>query len=96
MKTRQLIAAAAMLAAAATAFAQETETVDPAAGFVSTKTRAQVMEELRQAQADGTYVIVGGEEYAGQAEMLARARQGAPEATRMAMEQQRRAEKSGS
>jgi hypothetical protein len=73
MNPRQLIVAAAMLAATVTGFAQETESVDPAAGFVSSKTRAQVMEELKQAQADGSYVMPGSEEFSGQYEILARA-----------------------
>lgn len=52
MNAKQLIAAVAVLAAANTAFAAEwVEFTD----FKSTKTRAEVMAELKQAQADGSY-----------------------------------------
>jgi hypothetical protein len=71
MNPKQLIAAVAMIAASGAVFAENTEFVEPAANFVSAKTRAQVYEELKEAQANGTYVT-GGEESPGQAEMLAR------------------------
>jgi hypothetical protein len=71
MNLKQLITAVAMFAASGAVFAEQSEFVEPAANFVSTKTRAQVYEELKQAQASGTYVT-GGEESPGQAEMLAR------------------------
>jgi hypothetical protein len=50
MKTKQLIAAALVFAATTAAFAQTVESNPNAV----TKTRAQVMAELQQAQADGT------------------------------------------
>ncbi|GIZ50070.1 DUF4148 domain-containing protein [Noviherbaspirillum aridicola] len=54
MNTRKMIAAFAVFAAANTAFAAEwVEFTD----FKSTKTRAEVMAELRQAQADGSYAL---------------------------------------
>lgn len=56
MNTKQLIAAAVVFAAAGSAFAQQTEFVAPDAGFVSSKTRADVVAELQQAYADGTLV----------------------------------------
>jgi hypothetical protein len=71
MNLKQLIAAVAVFAASGAVFAEQTEIVEPAKNFVSTKTRAQVYEELKQAQANGVYVT-GGEEAPGQAEMLAR------------------------
>jgi hypothetical protein len=43
MNPKQLIAAVAMFAATGAVFAQATEYVNPAANFVSTKTRAQVI-----------------------------------------------------
>jgi hypothetical protein len=54
MKAKLLIAAA-LLAATGASFAQEY--VDPAAGFVSTKTRAEVIAEVEAARADGTLAI---------------------------------------
>jgi len=54
MNTRKILAAAAIFAASATAFAQQTEFVAPDAGFTSTKTRAEVIAEMNQAYQDGT------------------------------------------
>lgn len=65
MKTKQLIVTAAMLIATGAAFAQQTESVAPDANFVSTKSRAEVIAELKQAQANGVYAV-GGEEFPGQ------------------------------
>lgn len=71
MNTKQMIAAAAMFAATGAVFAQQTEYVDPAANFVSTKSRADVLAELKQAQQDGTYVA-GGAEYPAQPTLFAK------------------------
>jgi len=62
MNAKQLIGAAAILAAAGSAFAQQTEFVAPDAGFVSTKTRAEVRAELNQAYADGTLATRDGQD----------------------------------
>ncbi|HEY8608959.1 MAG TPA: DUF4148 domain-containing protein [Noviherbaspirillum sp.] len=64
MTITNTIAAAVLLAASAAAFAGGPEYVDPAAGFVSSKSRAQVMEELRAARAEG--LRVGAESYPGE------------------------------
>jgi hypothetical protein len=65
MKTKQLIATAAMLIATGAAFAQQTDSVAADANFVAKKTRAEVIAELKQAQANGVYAV-GGEEFPGQ------------------------------
>ena len=63
MKAKTIIAAAAVLAATAgSAFADTTYPTVTFVGHQSTVTRAQVQAELKQAQADGNY-IVGGNEY---------------------------------
>lgn len=49
MNTRQLIAAAALLAAAGAAMAQQTEFVRPDASFRSTLTRAEVRQQIGDA-----------------------------------------------
>jgi hypothetical protein len=54
MNIKNLFAAAAIFAAAGSAFAQQTEFVAPDAGFHSTLTRAEVRQELVQAQSQGT------------------------------------------
>jgi hypothetical protein len=54
MNAKHLIAVVSVLAAGST-FAQEF--VAPDAGFVSTKTRAEVIAELQQARADGSLEI---------------------------------------
>jgi len=54
MNAKRLIATVAVFAATGSVFAQQTETVDPAANFVSTRTRAEVIAELKQARADGS------------------------------------------
>lgn len=51
MNAKHLIAAVAVLASTGSVLAQEY--VDPAANFVSTRTRAEVIAELKQTQADG-------------------------------------------
>ena len=49
MHIQKLIVAAAVFAAGASAFAQQTEFVAPNAGFESTLTRAEVRQEMRDA-----------------------------------------------
>jgi len=56
MNAKHLVAAFAVLATTGSVLAQEF--VDPAANFVSTRTRAEVVAELKQAQADGTDRVV--------------------------------------
>ncbi|MGB6054361.1 MAG: DUF4148 domain-containing protein [Burkholderiaceae bacterium] len=53
MNAKQMIIAAAVFAASASAFAQQTEFVAPDAGFVSTKSRAEVVAERNQAYGQG-------------------------------------------
>jgi hypothetical protein len=65
MNAKKFIAAVSMLVATGSVFAQQVEAIHADAGFVSTKTRAQVKAELEQAQANGTY-LAEGEEFAGQ------------------------------
>jgi hypothetical protein len=64
MNAKKLIAAAAIFAAAGSTFAAEvTEGVWPA--FTPTKTRAEVVAELKAAQADGSYALAQ-QQYDGQ------------------------------
>lgn len=64
MFAKKLIAAVAVFAAAGSVFAAEvTEGVYPA--VESTKTRAQVIAELEQSKADGSYALMH-QEYQGQ------------------------------
>lgn len=72
MTTTHRIAAAILLVAGTAARAAGPEYVDPAQGFQSSRTRAEVMEELRQARAQETRV--GSEAYPGENELMARAR----------------------
>ena len=53
MNIKNIIATAALFAAAGSAFAQQTEFVAPDAGFKSTLTRAEVRQDLAQAYAQG-------------------------------------------
>lgn len=53
MDTKQLIVAAVVVAASAPVFADALEYPVPDANFVSTKSRAEVVMELRQAQNEG-------------------------------------------
>jgi hypothetical protein len=55
MNAKHLIAAFAVLAATGSVFAQEF--VAPDAGFVSTRTRAEVVAEVAQARADGSLEV---------------------------------------
>lgn len=71
MNAKQLIVVLAAFSATISAFAQTQEYVTPNEKFVSAKTRAEVIAELKQAQADGTYVI-GGEEFPNQFPALAK------------------------
>jgi hypothetical protein len=57
MNAKQLIAAVAVLAATGSAFAQSKESVAPDANFMSSKSRAEVIAELNQAQAQGVLAI---------------------------------------
>lgn len=59
MHVKHLVAAFAILASTGSVLAQEF--VDPAANFVSTRTRAEVIAELKQAQADGTDRVLESE-----------------------------------
>jgi hypothetical protein len=56
MKAKQLIAALSLIGAAGSVFAQQTEFVAPDAGFVSSKTRAEVAAEVKQASEQGLLV----------------------------------------
>lgn len=60
MKTKQLIAAVAILAATGSVFAQQTEWIAADANFTPGKTRAEVIAELNQAYADGTLATRDG------------------------------------
>jgi anti-sigma28 factor (negative regulator of flagellin synthesis) len=59
MNAKHLIAAVTVLAATGSVLAQEF--VEPGVNFVSTRTRAEVVAELKQAQADGTYLVLDTE-----------------------------------
>jgi len=63
MKTRNILAAVAMIAATATgsAFADQTYPTVDFVGHQSNASSAQVQGELQQAQADGNYVVGGTE-----------------------------------
>ena len=65
MNAKQLIAAVAVLAAAGSALADDTGAYVDFTNVVSTKSRAEVVAELKQAQSEGSYVL-GGEEYPNQ------------------------------
>ncbi|HTN66845.1 MAG TPA: DUF4148 domain-containing protein [Burkholderiaceae bacterium] len=61
MQVKQLIAVAAILIAAGPASAQQSEYIVADADFVPGKTRAEVMAEVLQAQADGNLVVRDGQ-----------------------------------
>lgn len=61
MNAKNIIAAVAAFAAAGSVFASEITPWPELENFKSTKTRAEVMAELKQAQAQGTYVAGGTE-----------------------------------
>jgi Domain of unknown function (DUF4148) len=61
MNTKKSLVAIAAFAAVASAFAGDVNPFGNSDNFVSTKTRAEVVAELRQAQADHTYVASGRE-----------------------------------
>lgn len=65
MNIKHLVAAFAILSTTVSVFAQQTEWVDPAAKFASSKTRAEVVAETKQASADR--VQVANERYPAQA-----------------------------
>lgn len=56
MNAKHLIAAVAVLASSGSVLAQEF--VEPGVNFVSTRTRAEVVAELKQAQAEGTLRVL--------------------------------------
>jgi hypothetical protein len=56
MTIKKLIAAVAVFAAASSAFAQQTEFVEPGAGFKSTLTRAEVRQQMGEAYSKGQMV----------------------------------------
>ena len=62
MNAKHLIAAIAVFAAAGSVFAEQTYPYVDFGGFHGTKTRAEVVAELKSAQANGTYVA-GGKEF---------------------------------
>ena len=70
MNAKQMIASFALLTATGAVFAQAAEYEVPNAKVVSTKTRAEVMAELKQAQTAGTFVA-GGEVYSGDRVIMA-------------------------
>jgi predicted RNase H-like HicB family nuclease len=61
MNAKNMIAAVAVFAAAGSVFASELTPWPELENFKSTKTRAEVIAELKQAQANGTYVAGGTE-----------------------------------
>ena len=71
MNSKQLIASITLLVASGAVFAQSTEYVQPNEKFVSTKTRAEVIAELKQAKTEGSFVV-GGEEFTDQSQLLAK------------------------
>ena len=71
MNAKQLFVSLGLLAAAGGVLAQSSEHVQPNEKFVSTKTRAEVIAELQQARAEGSFVT-GGEAYIDQATTLAK------------------------
>ena len=64
MNAKQLIAAVVVFAATGAAFAQSSEYVTPNENFVSTKTRAEVKAEIKQAYVEGTLAQRDGEDTA--------------------------------
>ena len=56
MNAKQLIAAVAVFAATGSVFANDLQVFPEQANFVSTKTRAEVIAQVRQANADGVLV----------------------------------------
>ncbi len=70
MNVKQLIAAVAVFAAAGSAFADVTGNFTDFVNMPSSKTRAEVVAELQQAQTQGTYVA-GGEAFVTPSSQLA-------------------------
>jgi len=70
MNAKKLIAAAAVFTATGSVFAAQTYPYVDFSGFQGSNTRAQVVAELKDAQAQGSY-IVGGSEFAAPAEHFA-------------------------
>lgn len=71
MNTKRLVVAGILLASSSIALGQQTEFVRPDANFLSSKTRAQVNAELRQAKADGSYAAMHREFSAPDANFVA-------------------------
>lgn len=69
MRVKNLVVAVAILTSAGAVLASD-ETVSPEVGFIPTKTRAAVIEELSQAQTAG--VLVGNDSYVPLSDMTAR------------------------
>jgi len=70
MNTKKLLAAVAMFTATGAVLAEPSDYVRPDVGFISTMTRAEVIAQLKHAQADGSYKILDAQ-YPGQFEVLA-------------------------
>src|ERR1035437_10896660 len=70
MNTKQLFATVAMLTATGAVLAEPLDYVRADVGFVSTKTRAEVIAQLNQAKADGSYQVLDAQ-YPGQFAILA-------------------------
>jgi Domain of unknown function (DUF4148) len=84
MRAKQLIATVAMIAATGSVFAQQGEWIDPTTGYKSTKTRAEVKAELKQAEENGTYVVGGAETPELQRQLAHQSQAGAEVAHRLA------------
>lgn len=80
MNAKNLIAAVTVLAAAGSSFAGEITPWPQADNFRSTKSRADVVAEMKEAQANGTYVV-GGTEQLELVPVLARGAAVAPAAS---------------
>lgn len=69
MTVKQMIAAAALMAAAASSYAGQNEFVAPDAGFMPSLTRAEVRQQMAQAHARRQMVM---QQYTGQDPVYAR------------------------
>jgi hypothetical protein len=63
MNVKHMIATVIALVAAGSAFADATSNTDDFPKFASTKARAEVISELTQAEADGSFVATEGKKY---------------------------------
>jgi hypothetical protein len=57
MNAKQLMMTVAMCVSTGFVFAQAREAVSPAAGFVGSKSRAEVKAEVAQARSEGTLIV---------------------------------------